>query len=1377
MSNQRHIFLSYRSIEVDFALKLAADLKNAGLNLWIDRLDIRPGEDWRRSLQAAVDECAALIAVLTPEYVASKYCQRELSRADRFFHPIIPLLLKPVPDKDWPIEIEREQYIDFSGWRDETVYRKKLQSLVQHLRDSFSSHFHDVPDDETRYLTTLVAELEASKGVMEFVELSHQANLVMSDEMSIRPRPRYAAAWTMDASFSVVPEYGDVPARPLRARVALNGIAEAVERYPRFVLTGAAGTGKTTTIQHLVLAAAYARLQDRDNTPLPLFLKLTNWHQHQTAEAFIRSHWPLSGDPIAGLVEGKIALFLDGLNEVGSRAPEYAARLREWLSRDKAPRRVIVTCRSSEYSEALSLHLPTVQVAEMDQTRIQQFVCGYLNDGAAERLLDKILPGQMVAGENSRHLFQMARNPFLLSVLVLVFMRSPDGELPQNTGALMKELTTELWNQERLRQSGDEPPVERLDRALSDLAFAMVDGGYAVYAPKAIAVQHLGGEQQLKACVSAKFLEEEEGSVRFAHQLVQEYYAALGLIKKGLPSKLEQPAFTAYGMRVPAKWDAVIVALCGILLGADAVVCAVAEVDPILALQCLASNIRLSDTTREQVVTRALAVIRGRAHAGRVQVASLLLAIDHEAALPVLLAAMRDGSWTARLAAYDVFRQTWIPDFPGLIEALQETSATMRAATVTALQQIGTVVLPNLLQLTRDANWRLQRSAAWALGEMRDETAVPALIELVRAEDPMVCAAAIAALATIADPASVPDLAEVMAHGNVRVRHIAAEALGRIGDRTAMAALIKASNDPDETMRCLAVEGLKHVSNVAAHLAILNASYDESVEVRGAVIEALKDTEDARAVNRLIELLNDGSWVRSAKKRISDLAASALTASRVPAALAAVQSWRKGRDEPASVGNGRNSNASNNKTGKTGKERLTQELHPHDSKIDFGDLDSPDWLQRRKAVRALANVDLEVALPKLITKLKDEDSQVRLAAVQVLSGIDNEVVTDELVGALGDSDILVCDAAAQALAGHGKKVVDVLVKALSSQNANVRGGAIEALAKIGDKSSVQPLVALLNDTEQLWLAEHRICDLAGRALMSIGTPDARKEVKSWRETPLGKTFIEKSSPRPQGVSEPEPEPRVRPSGDLMLELLFDLQEAEWGKREEAAKRLREYARTLKGKDVSLDVQRLIGATKDDDWVIRWAASDALAWIGDKSAVPAVTALLNDENWTVRNGALRNLIELRDLAAVPALNALAQDEHPGVREVVAEALGEFGDLSSLDSLVDLAQDEERFVRFAAIVALGKIGTEKATPPLVAALKDEQVTVRRVAIEAAHQLKLVAAVPGLIELLEDTSSLEWEDDRICDLAAAALEAIDTPEAKTAVTEWRRSQPELQ
>src|SRR5262245_22201395 len=47
-----HIFLSYRSLERPFAVKLAVGLQNAGVAVWLDRFPtgIKPGDDWPQTL-------------------------------------------------------------------------------------------------------------------------------------------------------------------------------------------------------------------------------------------------------------------------------------------------------------------------------------------------------------------------------------------------------------------------------------------------------------------------------------------------------------------------------------------------------------------------------------------------------------------------------------------------------------------------------------------------------------------------------------------------------------------------------------------------------------------------------------------------------------------------------------------------------------------------------------------------------------------------------------------------------------------------------------------------------------------------------------------------------------------------------------------------------------------------------------------------------------------------------------------------------------------------------------------------------------------------------------------------------------------------------
>jgi TIR domain len=75
------IFVSYRNLELELALRLAADLKNVGVHIWMDRLDgIIAGDDWRGAIEQAITNCPAMIAVLSPRLYASwsqpnQYCE------------------------------------------------------------------------------------------------------------------------------------------------------------------------------------------------------------------------------------------------------------------------------------------------------------------------------------------------------------------------------------------------------------------------------------------------------------------------------------------------------------------------------------------------------------------------------------------------------------------------------------------------------------------------------------------------------------------------------------------------------------------------------------------------------------------------------------------------------------------------------------------------------------------------------------------------------------------------------------------------------------------------------------------------------------------------------------------------------------------------------------------------------------------------------------------------------------------------------------------------------------------------------------------------------------------------------------------------------
>ena len=67
-------FFSYSREDLEFALRLATDLKEAGASVWMDKLDLRPGQLWERKVEEALNNCPRLLVILSPASVGSPQC-------------------------------------------------------------------------------------------------------------------------------------------------------------------------------------------------------------------------------------------------------------------------------------------------------------------------------------------------------------------------------------------------------------------------------------------------------------------------------------------------------------------------------------------------------------------------------------------------------------------------------------------------------------------------------------------------------------------------------------------------------------------------------------------------------------------------------------------------------------------------------------------------------------------------------------------------------------------------------------------------------------------------------------------------------------------------------------------------------------------------------------------------------------------------------------------------------------------------------------------------------------------------------------------------------------------------------------------------------
>ncbi len=96
--NPNQVFISYATLDEEFARKLAADLRVWDVPVWAAFDCIQRGELWADAIDHALQASGICIVVLTPHSVASRWVKKELRVAERFEHAgqmkIIPLDLQ-----------------------------------------------------------------------------------------------------------------------------------------------------------------------------------------------------------------------------------------------------------------------------------------------------------------------------------------------------------------------------------------------------------------------------------------------------------------------------------------------------------------------------------------------------------------------------------------------------------------------------------------------------------------------------------------------------------------------------------------------------------------------------------------------------------------------------------------------------------------------------------------------------------------------------------------------------------------------------------------------------------------------------------------------------------------------------------------------------------------------------------------------------------------------------------------------------------------------------------------------------------------------------------------------------------------------------------
>lgn len=292
----------------------------------------------------------------------------------------------------------------------------------------------------------------------------------------------------------------------------------------------------------------------------------------------------------------------------------------------------------------------------------------------------------------------------------------------------------------------------------------------------------------------------------------------------------------------------------------------------------------------------------------------------------------------------------------------------------------------------------------------------------------------------------------------------------------------------------------------------------------------------------------------------------------------------------------------------------------------------------------------------LIRELGSPIPSVREAAARTLASSKSPEAIRALIGALGDKDRSVQVQIRESLGKIGTTAVEPLLLALKHPDRDVRVGAAWALASIGDRRAVGPLVAALSDLE----IQGEVID----ALRGFKDPTTVEPLVQLLRT---------SSDTWSVISNLEAidDPRIVP---LLLDTLGN--------------------RALSG---------------------RGGVAFALGSLGgSKAVVPLISAVTTDPDLKVRYAAAFSLGELRDPRSVDPLIGALHDPELGVRQEAIRALLEFKDRRLLPLFVSAFDDEmlqtgvdDRTLRFLIAQRLGETRYQPATETLTSALRNGQL----------------------------------------------------------------------